>query len=239
MFEEIHLQHKVYPQHRIAIAVAASLLLLISTTSPYWLLDLVPVSGETWPIRVRESIPGYEWKAIELEKEVKQHYQGAKVVNGVFRAPDGFDINVFAATWITGKGPDLVFGPHTPDVCYPAQGAVCLEKKSTLYYFEIAGKKVPFGKRIYQLRNGHKVLIYFSNLLGGSTFLQVGDRIWTRFAVALRTRTDKRREQAYLLVTTPVVPSVEMANERLLRFIPAWVDVREKSHETSQMDTSI
>jgi hypothetical protein len=216
---------KKYSSKSVVLGGCGFVFLLLATSSPHWLLNALPVSGETWPISVRVALPGYEWTPVELEPVVQEHYKGADLVSGVFRAPDGVEISAFAATWITGKGPDLVFGPHTPDVCYPAQGGVCLERKADLHHIDVSGKKIPFGRRVYQLRNGQQVLIYFANLIGGSTFLEVGDRIWTRFAMALRTRTDKRREQAYLLVTTPVIPSLEEANKRLLNFIPAWIDV--------------
>jgi len=218
---------------KIVLGTVALVIFLLAASSPYWLLNLVPSSDETWPISVRKSVPGHEWTPIEIEKVVKEHYKGADLVSGIFRAPDGVEISAFAATWITGQGPDLVFGPHTPDVCYPAQGGICVQGDTKLHHITVDGRNVPFGRRVYQLRNGQQVLIYYSNLIGGSTFLEVGDRIWTRFAMALRTRTDKRREQAYLLVTTPVTPNLATAEKRLLSFIPAWVDVTE-NHEPSK-----
>ncbi len=209
------------------LGIIATVLLILAISSPYWLLDLFPARGESWPISVRQEIPGYTWQSEELEKEVLAHYMGADLVSGLYRTPDNSVISAFAATWITGVGPDLVFGPHTPDVCYPAQGGICLSgKQDPLTYIDIQGRAVPFGRRVYKVRSGQTVVIYYANLLGGSTFMEVGDRIWTRFKMALRTRTDKRREQAYLLITTPAWPSVEAADERLLKFIPQWVNTQ-------------
>lgn len=208
------------------VGTFAVALLLLTVTSPYWVLDLFPPQGESWPISVRKEIPGYTVREEELGKEVIAHYMGADLVSLVYTAPDRAQISAFAATWITGVGPDLVYGPHTPDVCYPAQGGICLDTTRELIYIDIEGRAVPFGRRVYKLRTGTNVLIYYANLLGGSTFLEVGDRIWTRFMMALRTRTDKRREQAYLLVTTPAGPTIEAADARLREFIPLWVSTR-------------
>ncbi len=209
-----------------AIAPILILLLLgVAVLAPWWLLPLVRTSGETFHLGVTESVPGYSWIPADVPDTVRAHYQGAHISNGRFLAPDGRTITAFAAWWKTGEGPDLVYGPHTPDVCYPAAGASPVPGQKGNLAISVGGKNVPFGRRAFQQPDGPKVLVYFANLLGGSTMLQVGDKIWTRFVLSLKVRSDQRREQCYLLVTTPVGSELHRADEALDRFLQGWLQV--------------
>lgn len=198
--------------------------LVVAVTSPLWVFDLFARGGETWDVSGTRDIAGCKWHDEPMSEGAARQYGQSEIQNGTAVAPDGRAISVFFAKWETGKGADLSYGPHTPDVCFTASGAQPLPTDVRQQTIQIGDRSIPFGRRIYRI-GGSETLVYFVHLLGGSTTLEVGRSILTRLALNFRLRTDRRREQCYILVTTPTYPSIEAADEALQAFIPRWLRI--------------
>lgn len=207
-----------------AVALVLTLALVAAVTSPLWVFNLFSRGGETWDVSASRAIGGYEWRDEPMSEGARQQYGQSEIQNGSAIAPDGRVIGAFFAKWETGKGADLSYGPHTPDVCFTASGAEPLPTEIREQTLRVGERDVPFGRRLYRT-GGSEVLVYFVHLLGGSTTLEVGRGILTRLALNFRLRTDRRREQCYILVTTPTHPSVEAADAAIQAFIPRWLRV--------------
>jgi len=208
----------------VAIAVVLLIGLVVAVTSPLWVFNLFSRTGETWDVSGAREIPGYAWHDEPMSEGAARQYGQSEIQNGTATAQDGRTISVFFAKWETGKGADLSYGPHTPDVCFTASGAKPLPTEVRQQIVTVGGRSIPFGRRLYR-SGGAEVLVYFVHLLGGSTTLEVGRSIFTRLALNFRLRTDRRREQCYILVTTPTQPSIEAADVAIQRFIPLWLRV--------------
>jgi hypothetical protein len=207
--------------------LAVLVLLGVAVSAPRWLPRFVKADGKSQRVWVREELDGYGWRPEKLDAGTLQHYEGCTLVNGTYSVPGGRGITAFAATWFTGKGADLVNGPHTPDVCYPAAGASRVASRPDRVQIPIAGQSFGFGRRIYRDGNGRLSLIYYTHLLGGTVPLEVGRHSWTRVKLALQLKADRRRDQLYLLVTTPLTgeADAETADATLQSFLSKWVTV--------------
>ena len=208
----------------VAMAVLITVALVVAVTSPLWVFNLFSRGGETWDVSVSREIRGYEWRDEPVSEGARRQYGQSEIQNGNAIASDGRAIGVFFAKWETGKGADLSYGPHTPDVCFTASGAEPLPTEVRQQVLQIGDRAIPFGRRIYRT-GGSEVLVYFAHLLGGSTTLEVGRGILTRLALSFRLRTDRRREQCYILVTTSIHPSIAAADAAIQAFIPRWLQI--------------
>lgn len=212
------------PSRGVSVGAAVALLvgLVAAVTSPLWIFGLFARGGETCDVSVLRDIPGYQWRDEPMSDGARQQYGESQIQNGSAIAPDGRTIGAFFAKWETGKGADLSYGPHTPDVCFTASGAEPLPTELRQQTLRVGDRDVPFGRRLYRV-GGSEVLVYFVHLLGGTTTLEVGRGILTRLALNFKLRTDRRRQQCYILITTPTHPSVESADAALQTFIPLWL----------------
>ncbi len=203
-----------------ALALVAGL--VAAVTSPLWVFGLFSTGGATWDVSVTREIPGYQWRDEPMSEGARKQYGESEIQNGNAVGPDGRVIGAFFAKWETGKGADLAYGPHTPDVCFTASGARPLPTEILQQVVRVGDRDVPFGRRLYRV-GGSETLVYFVHLLGGATTLEVGRGILTRLALNFKLRTDRRREQCYILVTTPTQSSVQAADEAIQAFIPRWL----------------
>jgi hypothetical protein len=212
-----------------AAPVVVLALLGAAMTSPQWLLAFVKADGRAQRVWVRQEVPGYTWHPEEMEKGTLIHYEGCTLRNGYYKAEDGRVVMAFASTWLTGHGADLVNGPHTPDVCYPAAGGSRVASKPERVTIRAGGESFGFGRRVYRSSGGGLSLVYFIHLLGGTVPLEVGSHSWERVGLALRLRADARKDQLYMLVTTPLrgEEDIPAADESLGGFIANWVTVEE------------
>lgn len=196
--------------------------LVAAVTSPMWIFGLFSRGGDTWDVSALRDIRAYEWRDEPMSEGARKQYGESEIQNGSAIAPDGRTINAFFAKWETGKGADLSYGPHTPDVCFTASGAEALPTEVRQQIVRVGDRDIPFGRRLYRV-GGSEVLVYFVHLLGGATTLEVGRGILTRLALNFKLRTDRRREQCYILITTPTHPSIQSADEAIRAFIPLWL----------------
>jgi hypothetical protein len=208
----------------VPVAVALVLLagLVAAVTSPMWIFGLFSRGGDTWDVSVAREIPGYEWRDEPMSEGARKQYGESEILNGSAVAPNGSTIGAFFAKWETGKGADLSYGPHTPDVCFTASGAEPLPTDVRQQIIRVGDREIPFGRRLYRV-GGSEVLVYFVHLLGGATTLEVGRGILTRLALNFKLRTDRRRQQCYILITSPAQSSIDAADAAIRSFIPLWL----------------
>ena len=200
---------------------------------------------------LNQEIPGWEFKEISVGDAAEAILVADRMDNGEFHQEDGVLVRVFSAKRFEEKENAVGLFSHTPDRCWTNTGMVIEDVGPFFRKLNVHGIEMVLERRLFSM-GSQRELVYFGALVGGAALPyrmdqylgsglrrksgSAGDqrgtldrlvniRVWSWALESFLKRARLAGPQQLIRISTPVIGSIEAADERLMDFFEQWLRV--------------